>query len=408
MSRILRGTLYNGNKVGYDGKLHVPIVCILTVFFLSVSLIILKSVIVCAADGGVQGAAIDDAPKSSGALEGKDKIGLELPVSSSMQKKVSKSVEGKFGSDQNVESLPGEPMAIGDNLKDIDRQENYNYKTQECNRLLADVVQQLGIAVQKEIVKVTKISEAEETSIGLELAKQFETEFKGKMDVDEQWVKYVRAMGEKLTSRVNRGGLNYHFHVIRSKQINAFAIPGGGVYVYTGMLEKIKNEAQLAALLAHEIKHIDLRHCIALYQVVGRLPGPMQNKMSFVAAKMIEHPFHARTEAEADRRALELIYSFGYSPYQFIRIWESDIYGESSRNKKNERGGGENRGLFGDIVGQVLEEVETVVSSHPNYDKRACLLRNHIVKLQEKYGYDPVYVGAWNYKNKMPMFNKQN
>jgi predicted Zn-dependent protease len=58
----------------------------------------------------------------------------------------------------------------------------------------------------------------------------------------------------------------HHFTVIESEQINAFATPGGYVYIYTGLLDRIKNEAELAAVTAHEISHVVARHSVKRLQ----------------------------------------------------------------------------------------------------------------------------------------------
>jgi predicted Zn-dependent protease len=195
---------------------------------------------------------------------------------------------------------------------------------------------------------------------------------------------------------VGRKKIAYHFHVISDKVVNAFAIPGGGVYVYTGLLAKIENEAQLAGVLAHEIKHIDLKHCIALYAVLSRLPEAAQNQAAVVAAGMIRHPFDSRRESEADRRGLELSFTRVYSPFQVVRFWE----GMASR--KGEKAAQQGNGPLGEILGRVLDEANNVLSTHPDSAKRACLLRNHIRLLLAKYPHDRFYVGRWNYERQTP------
>ena len=74
--------------------------------------------------------------------------------------------------------------------------------------------------------------------------------------------------------------------MISDDTVNAFAVPGGGVYFFTGILNTITNEAQLAGIIAHEVKHVDLRHCIALFQVLSRLPEAAQNPITFSVAQI--------------------------------------------------------------------------------------------------------------------------
>ena len=63
-------------------------------------------------------------------------------------------------------------------------------------------------------------------------------------------------MGKKLVNVSHRKGVDYRFYILNSKHINAMAVPGGYIYITKGMLEKLDNEAQLAAVLGHEIAHV--------------------------------------------------------------------------------------------------------------------------------------------------------
>ena len=79
---------------------------------------------------------------------------------------------------------------------------------------------------------------------------------------DEALLNYVREVGNKVAQVSHRPDLEYHFHVIDSPEINAFALPGGYVYINRGLLTYLKSEAELAAVLAHEIGHITARHAV--------------------------------------------------------------------------------------------------------------------------------------------------
>jgi len=342
----------------------------------------------------------DDASSSSNKVYTKEDLPDKKKFSmKNVQEKADNLSKTIFGSDQEVENLNNISKPLSKSLKDIDIAKNYNYNQENCTDQFTDVAQHIGHSIQTEIVKVTKISEQEENNIGRNLAKMMEEQtFKGKIDKNKTWLAYVKKVGNKLVENVNRKGINYNFHVIDNDLINAFALPGGNIYICKGILKKINNEAQLAGILAHEIKHVDLRHCIAIFQIIGRLPGAAQNPMSYQLAQLLRHPYNSRTEAEADRRGLDLIYLVKYSPYQVVKFWENMDYGNKANN--NNTGG-----IFSEILGNIVEEVENLLLTHPKYPKRICLLKNHIVKLQEKYPCDRFYVGNWNYNNKTSMFD---
>ncbi len=325
-----------------------------------------------------------------------EEVPKKRPNAEDIQKKASKTADELFGSDQDVGILVA-PVPLQKGLRDVETAASYQYARQDCDALFTDVAQQAAYSIQKDVTRVTAISTEEENRLGKEASRLVEKEYKGKLDMDNDWLAYVRSVGASLTSGVERKGIGYHFHIIRSGEENAFAVPGGGIYILTGLLNKIENEAQLAAILAHEIKHVDLRHVVAVYQVVSRLPDTVKNPAAIVA-QMAKHPYSARQEADADRRGLELIYTFGYSPYQIVDFWEKKTVPaqQTSQNPSEQS-------PIGKIIETVVKEAENVLATHPKYEKRACLLRNHVIKLQEKYPMEKVYVGKWNYDNKVPM-----
>ncbi|HEX4485629.1 MAG TPA: M48 family metalloprotease, partial [Terriglobales bacterium] len=71
---------------------------------------------------------------------------------------------------------------------------------------------------------------------------------------------YVQHLGRRLTEQLPQPTYPFQFHVIQQKDINAFALPGGPVYVNLGTIQACSNEAQLAGVMAHEISHVYMRH----------------------------------------------------------------------------------------------------------------------------------------------------
>ncbi|MEE8575827.1 MAG: M48 family metalloprotease, partial [candidate division Zixibacteria bacterium] len=97
-----------------------------------------------------------------------------------------------------------------------------------------------------------------EVEIGAGMAEQVE----GSETVlkDAQWQAYLTEVGDRIVRVCDRTDIKYQFKVIKSDQVNAFAAPGGFIYFYTGLLRLMDNEAEMAAVVAHEVSHVVARH----------------------------------------------------------------------------------------------------------------------------------------------------
>ncbi|MBT8143253.1 MAG: M48 family metalloprotease, partial [Gammaproteobacteria bacterium] len=102
------------------------------------------------------------------------------------------------------------------------------------------------------------MSEEREIAIGRQYHQQIMQEYKIYEDRDLQ--SYVQAIGERLAANSHRPQLTYHFTLLDSEEINAFALPGGYIYITRGLMAYLNNEAELAAVLGHEIGHVTARH----------------------------------------------------------------------------------------------------------------------------------------------------
>lgn len=107
------------------------------------------------------------------------------------------------------------------------------------------------------------INDRQEVAMGVNMAEQFKKQHK--MLDDPQRLAYVQAIGEKIAAQCHREYLAYHFYIIDEETINAFAVPGGHVFVYKGLLDKT-DEDELAFVLGHEIAHITARHGVKRLQ----------------------------------------------------------------------------------------------------------------------------------------------
>jgi predicted Zn-dependent protease len=137
---------------------------------------------------------------------------------------------------------------------------------------------------------------------------------------------YVGQVGARLAAVSDRTDIEYHFTVIDDKdQVNAFALPGGWVYVHSGLLNEAEDESELAAVLAHEIGHVAARHhteemtkllgySLLMQLVLGEDP----NQYAALAAELFgtlgQLKFSRNNELEADELALRYLARAGYSP----------------------------------------------------------------------------------------------
>ena len=111
--------------------------------------------------------------------------------------------------------------------------------------------------------EVSLISEAEEIEIG----RRGDAEIRREMGVyrDEDLQRYVTGIGERIASVSHRPRLPWTFAVLDAPAVNAFALPGGFVYVTRGLLAHIGDEAELAGVLGHEVGHVAARHVSQQY-----------------------------------------------------------------------------------------------------------------------------------------------
>ncbi len=103
------------------------------------------------------------------------------------------------------------------------------------------------------------IDESQEIHLGSEATPEFLDSYGGELP-SESIVRYVRDIGHRLVESSERRELPWEFHVVDSATVNAFALPGGKVFISRGLLELMDNEAQLAGVLGHEIGHVTAQH----------------------------------------------------------------------------------------------------------------------------------------------------
>ena len=148
---------------------------------------------------------------------------------------------------------------------------------------------------------------------------------------------YVQQLGAKLAAHAPGEKWPYSFHVVNQKEINAFAIPGGPIYINLGTIQAADNEAQLAGVMAHEISHVALRHGTRAatkqmeaqlpLQILGALIGNSstlaqltQMGISFGVGSYFLHNSR-QAENEADLLGTDIMYDTGYDPRQMAEFF---------------------------------------------------------------------------------------
>ncbi|MBI1976437.1 MAG: M48 family metalloprotease [Candidatus Omnitrophica bacterium] len=175
------------------------------------------------------------------------------------------------------------------------------------------------------------ITAREEVSIGRAVAKEVARQMK--FVRNPQWKKHIEAMGHKIAGASDRPNLPYHFHIVADKELNAFSLPGGGVYVNMGLVE-LTDEDELACVLAHEIGHIAARHSVKHmqtamgYQWVLGLASAFGDvnantrQITSVAFDIVQRGYSRQDELEADILAIRYAYWAGYDPEALLTILE--------------------------------------------------------------------------------------
>jgi predicted Zn-dependent protease len=156
---------------------------------------------------------------------------------------------------------------------------------------------------------------------------------------DPEVKRYVRCVAEAITDRV-APDTNWEVTVFKDKAANAFALPGGKIGVYTGMLDVAKNQHQLAAVIGHEIAHVQAKHSnaristtyatqagLSLAQVLAGGSGQEQQQLMGLlglgAQVGVLLPYGRSQESEADVLGLEYMARAGFDPRESVALWQN-------------------------------------------------------------------------------------
>jgi predicted Zn-dependent protease len=148
---------------------------------------------------------------------------------------------------------------------------------------------------------------------------------------DEKLQAYVQQVGERVAAHSHRSNLQYHFTVVDSPDINAFALPGGYIYIHRGLLAYLNSEAELAAVLGHEVGHVTARHSVqqqsqaSAWSILGQAAAigtgvgaaaDVTNALGSVVVK----GYGRDMELEADGLGAQYLARSGYDPQAMIEV----------------------------------------------------------------------------------------
>jgi beta-barrel assembly-enhancing protease len=208
-------------------------------------------------------------------------------------------------------------------------------------------------------VRFTRMSDEDEIRAGNDLAQGYFPGRTGKPTDDFTRIQsYLNQVGAPFAQRAHRK-LPYKFHYLPDKNfVNAFALPGGHVFVGAGMLALMDSEDELAAVLGHEIEHIDHYHCAERLQTEQAMRKVPLAELVTLPVAIFQAGYSKEQELEADREGTRLSVEAGYSATGAIRLFErfQRLYDQAHAKAKTPQ----------DEISQVaIDALEGYFRSHP-------------------------------------------
>ena len=243
---------------------------------------------------------------------------------------------------------------------------------------------------------VTRLSTAKEIEIGNEMMAYYPIE------QGTPLAKYVDEVGQQVAKNARRKDMPYKFHVLDTSEINAYALPGGHVFITKPMLGLMKTEAELASILGHEIAHIDLRHCIERLQYEIRARQVLGGLAVIVrlAHDLVGVAYSKQQESEADRSGMLLMAEAGYSPIESLEIFvrlQAELGGLAPGAEKT-------AGPEGEVVVAINKLLKDYFRTHPLWTERVTELQTLLEQNAGTWSKTDFCVGATNFRDRIPCF----
>ncbi len=170
-----------------------------------------------------------------------------------------------------------------------------------------------------------------EVNIGKSIAESIEKSKEIKLDTDPLMTERVNEVGQKIAAVSDRKEVRYTFRVIDKDDVNAFALPGGYVFVFKGLVDKVSKDDELAAVIAHEISHVVARHSIKRLQggigynillILMATTGAGRSDVGQIDAAFgqLIMSYSREDEALADKMAIKYLKEAGYDPWAIVSL----------------------------------------------------------------------------------------
>jgi predicted Zn-dependent protease len=169
-----------------------------------------------------------------------------------------------------------------------------------------------------------------------ELGRRFDLTIRQRVPMidDPEVVGFVTAAGRKIVAALDNSYFDYQFAVVRDPRVNAFAVPGGYVYVNSGLLAKVKNDDELAAVLGHEIGHVHAHHVArqqeatqtlnyaAMLGMLLSVVQPAAGALASAASSAVSLQYQRQFEQEADYLGARYLQASGYDPRAMLDFFK--------------------------------------------------------------------------------------
>ena len=223
-------------------------------------------------------------------------------------------------------------------------------------------------------VSLTRMSEHQEIEIGDEMARRYvESNTVENTPENREIAAYIGEVGARVAEHAHRK-LPYKFHYIPQPYfVNAFALPGGHIFIGKGLVNLMDTEDELANILGHEIEHADLGHCAERVQIEGAVQKVPLGSLLQLPIEMFEAGYSKDQELEADREGAKLAEAAGYSAEGAVSMFRK--FQKLQDEVQQYRAQGQQRRTvltlpieLGNVV--VLQTLEGYFPSHPPETER--------------------------------------